>query len=443
MLVNKKKRSSGKAWVVAADMGYGHQRAAYPLKDIAYDRIINANSDKIVTKREKKEWRKFLRYYEGVSQFRAVPIIGPMVWKLYDHFQKISPYYPFRDLSKPTLASIYMHRLIRKGFLNNVTDYARRENIPFISTFFATAMAAAHNKIKDVYCVVTDTDINRIWVPEDPKKEKLYYLTPTEHSSKRLMEYGISEDEILFTGFPLPKENTGKNMSIATKDLGNRLANLDPKGVFITRYRDTLKRFLGKNLKSRSNHPLTITFVIGGAGAQREIGAKLLKSLKKKILNHEIRLNIIAGIRLELAKYFADMADEQGLGKEIGRHVNILSELDKKSYFKSFNEVLHTTDILWTKPSELSFYTALGLPIIIAPPIGAHEELNAKWLVRMGSGLRQEDPAFADEWLFEWLNKGIIAEAAWEGFTEAPRYGTYNIEKVVFSKDKKSVKFKY
>ena len=28
-----------KAWVISVDMGYGHQRAAYPLKDIAYERI--------------------------------------------------------------------------------------------------------------------------------------------------------------------------------------------------------------------------------------------------------------------------------------------------------------------------------------------------------------------------------------------------------------------
>ena len=29
-----------KAWIVSADMGYGHQRAVYPLKDIAEEEII-------------------------------------------------------------------------------------------------------------------------------------------------------------------------------------------------------------------------------------------------------------------------------------------------------------------------------------------------------------------------------------------------------------------
>jgi hypothetical protein len=34
--------AKNQAWVITVDMGYGHQRAAYPLKDIAYERIITA-----------------------------------------------------------------------------------------------------------------------------------------------------------------------------------------------------------------------------------------------------------------------------------------------------------------------------------------------------------------------------------------------------------------
>ena len=51
-----KMHSKNKAWLISVDMGYGHQRAAYPLKDIAYERIITANSDKIITPKEKKKW---------------------------------------------------------------------------------------------------------------------------------------------------------------------------------------------------------------------------------------------------------------------------------------------------------------------------------------------------------------------------------------------------
>mgnify|MGYP006200480153 CR=1 FL=1 len=41
------------------------------------------------------------------------------------------------------------------------------------------------------------------------------------------------------------------------------------------------------------------------------------------------------------------------------------------------------------KPSEMSFYSGLGLPCIIAPPVGAHERYNRRWLREQGVGLKQ------------------------------------------------------
>ena len=35
--------------------------------------------------------------------------------------------------------------------------------------------------------------------------------------------------------------------------------------------------------------------------------------------------------------------------------------------------------MLWTKPSEMTFYAALGIPLILAPPLGAHERYNRRW----------------------------------------------------------------
>jgi hypothetical protein len=336
-----------------------------------------------------------------------------------------------------------MHKLIRKGFLKSVVEYTKKKELPFVSTFFAPALAAAHDKIKEVYCIVTDTDINRTWVPEYPKKDKMYYLTPTEHSTKRLMAYGVPRKNIFFTGFPLPKENVGNNLEILKKDLGNRLSNLDPRKIYLSKYDSVIKKYLGKYYKHESNHILTLTFAVGGAGIQKEIGADLLKSLKEKIKKKQIRINLVAGTRPEIEQYFKEVVNGLKLTNEMGSSINILCTLEKKEHFQKFNEMLHTTDILWTKPSELSFYTALGLPIIIAPPVGYHEIMNQEWLIRMGSGFQQENPEYANEWLFEWINNGMLAEAAWEGFFEAPKFGTYNIEKVIFSKNKKNFKFRY
>lgn len=431
------------AWVVAVDMGYGHQRAAYPLKDIAYDRIITANSDKIITPREKKSWKRFQRWYEGLSRFSSFPVIGKIVWHIYDYFQSIAPFYPFRDLSRPNAGCLYVEGLIRQGLLNSIVEYSKRKKIPFVSTFFGTSIAAAYANLRDVYCVVTDTDINRAWVPRYPKRDKLFYLTPTERATKRLIAYGVAKEDIFFTGFPLPKENVGRSLEILRKDLGQRLPNLDPKEKFLKEYDEVIKKHLGNHYSTRANHPLTVTFSVGGAGCQKEIGAAILHGLQKEIRSHKIRVNLVAGTVPEIEQYFISHATELNLAKEIGRYVNILCVLDKKSYFMQFNELLHTTDILWTKPSELCFYVALGIPLIIAPPVGSHEILNKKWLVTMGAGIEQDSPFYAGEWLFELLNSGVLAKAAWQGFTCAPKYGTYNIERVIFAKNKKNLKFKY
>ena len=112
-------------------------------------------------------------------------------------------------------------------------------------------------------------------------------------------------------------------------------------------------------------------------------------------------------------------------------YVHILYADDKVEYFKQFNQLLNDTDILWTKPSELSFYAGLGLPIIMAPTIGSQEQFNKRWLHSIGAGAEQENPEYVHEWLFDWLDSGWLAEAAMEGFLDAPRNGAYHVEDIV------------
>lgn len=432
-----------KAWVISVDMGYGHQRAAYPFRNLAYERIITANSDKIVTPREQKQWKLFQWFYEGISRLAGVPYVGRSLFGLYDTLQSISPYYPFRDLSKPNLGSIYMHVLIRKQFLASVLAYTKQKELPLLSTFFAPALAAAHIHRENVFCIVTDADINRIWVPEDPRKEQLSYCTPTEHSAKRLEAYGVRPENIFYTGFPLPEENLGRNLHILKRDLGERLINLDPKRMFCSRYKETIVKQLGVYARPAKRHPLTITFVVGGAGAQKELGIHILSGLRTLVQNNTLHLHIVVGTRLELAAYYTQAIKELHLHPHREKNVFVHCSLDKKTHFQSFNELLHTTDVLWTKPSELSFYTALGIPIIMTPALGAHEKYNQQWLMRIGGGIPQETPRFGGEWLMEWVHKGILAKAAWQGYMEAPKYGTMNIKTLLFAQQKKAIRFRY
>ncbi len=436
---NKKLR----AWVISIDMGYGHQRAAYPLKDIVFERVLTANKDKMVSDKERNLWEETRNFYETISRIKEVPILGDPIFRLYDKIQSISPLFPFRDQSKPNFSVLRMKRMIKDGFGRSIVEYTKKENIPVISTHFTPAMMFEYNG-RESYCVVTDTDINRAWVSDNPKSTITTYFSPCKHVTLRLKQYGVPDDKIVETGFPLPKENIGVNEEIVKKDLLPRLVNLDPTGIFFEKYKGLITERLGlksgqkfdsKSLEKFKTHKLTITYAIGGAGAQKEIALDIIRSLRDRIQNESIQLNIIVGIKLDLKMFFENALKEQGLSENLDKSIKIIFAFDKKDLFEITNKILRTTDILWTKPSEMSFYTALGIPIIIAPPIGSHEYYNKEWLEHIGSGFVQDDPRFASDWIYYWMNDGRLADAAIQGFIDAPRMGTYNIERYLSLKN--------
>lgn len=422
--------SERRAWVVTVDMGYGHQRAAFPLRDIAHERIITANGDKVVEPGERQRWRRFQFWYEFLSRLSGIPWIGEFLWRAYDRFQRISPIYPFRDLSKPTFGSLFLHRMIRRNFARSLPEYARGKDIPFVTTFFVPALAADHAGLRNVFCIVTDADINRIWVAENPRRSGIIYLAPTEQSRRRLFQYGVPADNLHLTGFPLPQEN----VDAVHGDLAARLGRLDPRRAFYRRFRETVDREVGPPPESRG--PVEVTYAVGGAGAQKDVAACIVRSLKPFILDGRFRLNLVAGTRFEVRNYFMGLLRSLDLEGQLDRGIRVLFCLDKPDYFERFNAMLRGTDVLWTKPSELVFYTALGLPILMTRPLGSHEEFNRDWVLRMGAGFMQEDPCQSAEWLWEWRETGMLAEAAFHGYLKAPRHGTENVKRLIFAEDR-------
>jgi hypothetical protein len=429
------------AWIVSVDMGYGHQRAAYPFRDIAFRSIITANTDPCVSTKERALWAKVQAFYEGISRAQRIPIIGPWIWRAYDRLQAISPYYPFRDLSKPSLGSACLQSLIRRGFGASVVTCTReREDLPFLSTFYAVALAADYAGRPDVFCVVTDSDINRVWVANDPKKSRVNYLAPTALSRVRLLEYGVAEERIFVTGFPLPEEN----VATVREDLVRRLEILDAKGTFRARYRVALGQPAPATISKgqRTDRSLSITFAVGGAGAQATTARYILESLSRALKEGRMRLNLVAGVRQDVRDYFMEIIRACGLELELGKSVRVLFTPTKDEYFPTFNALLRETDVLWTKPSELCFYAGLGIPIVMSPPLGAHEERNQTALMRAGAGYPQEDPRAAVEWLSDWTQNGLLAIGAFNGYLHVPNRGTENIKRLLFAPDRSSVELK-
>lgn len=436
------KQKNNKAWVVAIDMGYGHQRAAYPLKYLAYGgEIINANTYEGIPKKDVKIWRQSQKFYNFISRFKNFPILGKYAFDLFDRFQNIPKFYPKRDLSGSNLQLLSSIFLIKRGWGKHFVEKLKKKNIPLISTFFIPAhMAEIHGFSSDIYLLVCDADISRAWAPYKPNMSKIKYLAPNYRVVERLKLYGVSKDKIFLSGFPLPLENLGdKKLSILKEDFCARLANLDPEHKYIEKYKESLAKELNQEeLSCRANkRRLSLTFAVGGAGAQRELGITIVKSLAEKIISKKIHINLIAGINNDVNRFFESNIKNLGLSGEMGQGIEIIFETDKEGYFKKLSSILRKTDILWTKPSELSFYAGLGMPIIVAPPIGSQEKFNKKWLLATGAGIEQENPKYASEWIFDWLREGIFMESAINGYFETEKYGTFNIEKIIFGEQEK------
>jgi hypothetical protein len=420
-----------RAWVAAANMGLGHKRAIRPLWDIAEGGLIVVNDPSVADPVELKLWDRLLNVYEKLSRAKRIPLIGNFLFGLMDYFQRIKPAYPRIDLSRPTVQTKWNEEMLDKGICAGLIKKINTKPLPLVTSYFTAAVAADRAGYGRVYCIICDADINRVWVASDPRRSRIVYLVPCGTAMRRLKQYGVPDERIFMTGFPLPKELLGgTELPVLKGDLGKRLHYLDPQERFWPLHEQSVVHFLGEeNCAPGKDRVLTLAFAVGGAGAQKEIGAEALASLKPKILAGELAMNLVCGVRPEVRAYYEEVVKAQGL--QDCAAVRIIGGRGEDDYFDSFNASLRETDILWTKPSEMSFYVGLGIPMIMAPTIGAQETFNRRWLEEIQAGIPQSEPRYADEWLYELLEQGRFAEAAWSGFLKARKYGTYKIHELI------------
>jgi hypothetical protein len=418
------------AWIVSTDMGYGHQRAVYPLRHLGGGQIIDAANNSGISPEERRIWEQTLNTYELFSRAGKLPLIGRVMARMLDRALYIPRYYPMRDLSGPTFQVKMLKRSIKRGLCGGVMAAVAEKQLPILTSFYAPAIAADMRGEHRVYCIICDADLNRVWVAEDPCESNIIYLAPTGRVAKRLESYGVSADKIFVTGFPLPMELVGgRDMGVLLKTLSGRLSVLDPKAAFCSLHGKSVEHFLGK--KTETCPPgkiLTITFAVGGAGAQIEIGDKILYSLRNELASGQIKLILSAGTKIAVKQHFVQLLKKY---PEAASGVSIVFGENNSQYFDEFNKAIAVTDILWTKPSELSFYTALGIPVIMCPAIGPQELFNKQWLTEIGAGIKQGDPEYTHQWLPVLLEKGRLAEMAWAGFLKARKLGSHNISDII------------
>jgi hypothetical protein len=420
------------ALLVAIDMGYGHLRAASALASALGLPIAHIDEEPLADEVERRIWARTRRFYEFVSRASQLPLVGGPFELALGTLTSIPALYPIRDLSAPTLPVRYLARAARKGLGRGLVDRLQRTGETLVTTFYAPAVLADMAGCERIFCVVTDADVNRIWAPPQVQNTRIRYLVPGHRTARRLRSYGVPAAQIVLTGFPLPPELLGgRDLAVLKQNLAGRLSRLDPSGAFRAAYGDEVDHFLATAVPPEASRVPLVTFAVGGAGAQAGLPRRFLPGFRQPIEQGRLRLALVAGVRSEVAEAFHHAISEAGLSHRVGQGIDVLLAADHASYFQRFHTLLADTDVLWTKPSEMTFFGALGLPLLLAPPVGRHESYNLRWAREAGVGLKQRDPRFVAERLIDWMEDGTLAGAAWSGFMRLPKFGTYRIADLV------------
>ncbi|MEI9949838.1 MAG: hypothetical protein WDO74_12865 [Pseudomonadota bacterium] len=411
--------------VVAIEMGYGHLRPARSLARELNAELLHTDRPPLADAEEQRRWAATRSLYESVSRISGIPWVGPPLRGVLNSITDIPNLYPFRDLSGATLGVKLLARAARQGLGRSIVSYLREHDLALLTTFYSPAVLADFHGYDRIFCVVTDSDVNRVWAPIDPKSSKIRYLAPSGRVVRRLRAYGVPESHIELTGFPLPHSLVGgMEGTTLRKNLLQRLARLDPTQAFRQAFAADLAQ-LGP-LPSTTEPP-HLVFAVGGSGAQAELSASFLPSLRPLLERRRLRLTLVAGVRAEVKARFEDELSRARLAGQLGRSIDILHEPVLDDYFDRFDALLANTDILWTKPSELVFYAALGIPLLLAPPVGIHESYNLRWARENGAGFKQRDARVIGDRLLEHLHDGNLAAAAWAGYRRLPSRGLYQI----------------
>lgn len=414
--------------VVSIEMGYGHLRAAYPIAEALGVRVQLADEAPLADDGDRNLWKWIRKGHSLMSRPTPWAALEKPANAVMDWVTMIPSLHEQKDQSAPDLGTLALDRLIARGLGRGLVRTLAERKTALLTTFYAPAIIADKAGHSPVYCVVTDADVQRIWVAREPEQSRIHYFAPSARVVRRLRAYGVSDSNITLTGFPLPHEMTGSHVRDRLRaQVARRIVRLDPEGTFRALHGSAIEAVLGPLPVNQQRAPVHLTFAVGGAGAQVDLCDEFLPRLRDHIIHGRLQVTLVAGTRAEVAQQFSRHVRRARLSQQLGHGISILYASDFAAYYREFNELLAETDVLWTKPSELSFYAGLGIPLILSHPVGTHERFNRRFLREQGAGLKQRRPEQLPGWLDEWYFDGYLAAAAWSAFLRIPSNGTEQI----------------
>jgi hypothetical protein len=415
--------------IVAVEMGYGHLRAAHTLAELFGTEITRMDMPPIAGIVERGAWRAIRQFYNVLSRACELPLAGRAAQKMLGKITEITPLQASTTKESANLFTHLAEGLTQIIIGQNFRTVASSAEWPILATYPVAALAASQVSSAPVFCLTTDTDVNRAWAPANAAQASIVYFASVKRVAERLLTFGVPAHKIHITGFPLP----AKLVAQAKPALARRLHRLDPTSAFRKQVPESIVDLIENSEAPSLSQPISITIAIGGAGAQTRQVAQLILSLKEQVSTGKIRLTLVAGMRPDVAEILGEAVQSTGLEAHIGKGIEILHAADWKEYFQRFEDCLSKTDLLWTKPSELVFYAALGLPLLLAPPVGGQEHANRDWLLSNGAAMDAGDPTTLGQRIEELLATGELCRIAWNAYSRLDRNGSNRIVKIISS----------
>ena len=292
--------------------------------------------------------------------------------------------------------------------------------MPFVATHVWPAQAAIHAGMKHVVNVIPDNwpmalhlaegSIHTVQTPSS----FLGYKTLKGMDGKKILK-PIPSDQLFDVGHYIDHELVVNLKEDCAKRL-DRIQNDKAKRILLT---------------------------VGGAGAQREIFAEIIKKLLPRVERNEVVLMINVGDHLKVWEglindipqlkdsvqtYFNAWDNTQNFTNQAletdvkGIHVFYNEDIFAAVY--SSNLLMRSADILVTKPSELAFYP---VPKLMIKRVGGHEAWGAIRAAEIGDGtLECETVGLTLQMLDLMLDEKIILKQMGENILKANEMGIYS-----------------
>ncbi len=384
-------------------MGFGHLRAAHNIAGHSKAPVVRVDNAPYVKAIDELVWR--FAQYTHVYASRDTESRSKFLYKRFEKLMALPD-----DHRPPSLREArFVRRLQRLGVGKMFFDSFDGASPTLLHTFYLPAMLSVYYRYRGRnFLLLCDTDFHRVWVPVDPEKGNLKYCVPISKSADRLISYGVDKDRIYVTGFPLPVANTGG------RDLRQLATDFEIRK---------------KRLRRDSSLPLTIMFPFSGAGAYSNILTDLVKSILDELKEGSLRLIVSCGDNEHALNNAENLFTNYGIDEL--EYAEIMYDQDIFAAFDKFNSALKATDVMITKPSEMVFYVALGIPLLFLPPIGAHEAKNREYLFENHCAVNMIPPSDFPRWIEKSRRSGALEELAENGYSNLPKTGTFEIDELV------------